>query len=202
VPLLLTLSVILLTSDTSEASTQTVKVAQYNLSFALPSHWQQVALNGSDISGILDLVAKADPSMKHSLSTEVKQAAKEGIKIFAFGPIVDHFASNLNVIVEPQPSGPSTPGYFDQLGVEVKLNLANAGMKKISTSTVRWAQGEVLQATYSLHLVSPVIVVKGIQDYVWHKGRVFIVTFSSAKLSSDAAAAHLVGRSWHWGLTV
>jgi hypothetical protein len=136
--------------------------------------------------------------MRSALTTDVRQAVKEGITIFAFGPIVDRFASNINVIVEPQPSGPSTSGYFDELGVGVKLSLAGAGMKDISTSKVHWSQGTVLQATYTLHLASPSIAVKGVQDYVWHKGKIFVVTFSSAQLSTDTAAARVVGRSWHW----
>jgi len=187
-----------MSTGTSGASTHTVTLKKYGLMFTLPTHWQEIPLTGSDISGLLDLVTKADPSMKSSLTTEVKQAAKAGVKIFALGPIVKKFATNINVIVEPQPTGPSTAGYFDQLGVEVKLNLAGAGMKEIKTSKLQWPQGEVLQATYALHLSSPVMVVKGIQDYVWHKGKIFIVTISSLTLSADEAVAAVVGHSWHW----
>ena len=156
-------------------------------------------MTGNDISGLLDLVTKREPSLKSSLTAEVKQATKEGVKIFALGPIVNKFTSNINVIVEPQSTGPSTFGYFDQLGVEVKLNLASAGMKEIKTSKVHWSQGEVMQATYTLRLSSPTMSVKGIQDYVWHKGEIFVVTFSAAKLSTDESVASTVGRSWHWG---
>ncbi len=198
VGLCLATSISVLTTGTSGASTHVVKNAKYGLSFTLPRHWEQISLSGNDISGLLDFVAKADPSMRSALTTDVRQAVKEGITIFAFGPIVDRFASNINVIVEPQPSGPSTSGYFDELGVGVKLSLAGAGMKDISTSKVHWSQGTVLQATYTLHLASPSIAVKGVQDYVWHKGKIFVVTFSSAQLSTDTAAARVVGRSWHW----
>ena len=187
-----------LTTGTSGASTQTVTETKYGLSFTLPAQWQRIPLTGSDVSGLLDLLSKADPSMRSSLTNEVKQAAKEGIKIFAIGPITNQFASNMNVIVEPQSTGPSMSGYFDELGVEVKLNLTNAGMKKITTSKVHWSQGDVLQATYTLHLASPKEAVKGIQDYVWHKGRIFVVTFSAAKLSTDLLVAKLVSQSWHW----
>jgi hypothetical protein len=199
VPLFLALTVTLLTSGTSGASTKTVTDAKYGLSFNLPDQWQEIPLTGSDITGLLDLVTKADPSMKSSLTKEVKQAAKTGIKIFALGPISDDFASNLNVIVEPLAGGPSTAGYFDQLGLEAKLNLAGAGMKKIVTSKVHWSQGEILQAKYTLHLSTSKVSVQGIQDYVWHKGNIFIVTFSSSKLSTDKAVAKIVSRSWHWG---
>jgi len=186
------------TSGVSGASVQTVKDAKYELAFSLPNGWRQIPLSGKDVSGLLDLVARSDPSMKSALTKEVKQAVRAGITIFALGPISNQFASNINVIVEPQSSGPSTSGYFDELGVEVKLNLASVGSKHISTSTVKWTQGKVLQATYTLHLSSPAVLVEGLQDYVWHKGKVFIVTFSSSKLSTDRTVAELVGRSWHW----
>jgi len=198
-PLCLALSASALASGPSGASTRTVTLAKYGLSFTLPNHWQEIPLTGGDISGMLDLVTKADPSMKSSLTSEVKQAAKQGVKIFALGPIVDKFASNINVIVEPQPTGPSTSGYFDQLGVVVKLNLASAGMKEVKTSKVHWPQGDVLQATYTLHLSSPLGSVKGIQDYVWHKGKIFIVTTSSSKLSTDQSVVATISRSWRWG---
>jgi hypothetical protein len=198
VPSILVAAVTILTTGTSGANTLTVKDAKYNLSFTLPDQWREIPLSGGDISGLLDLATKADPSMKSSLTAEVKQEAKAGVKIFALGPIVDQFASNVNVIVEPQAEGPSTPGYFNELGVEVKLNLASAGFKKLKTSKVHWSQGDVLQVTYTLHLATTSSLVKGVQDYVWHKGKIFIVTFSSSKLSVDKVVAQLVGQSWRW----
>ena len=187
-----------LTAGTSGASTQTVKEAKYGLTFTLPSRWERIPLTGSDVSGLLDLITKSDPSMKGTLTTQVKQAAKEGIKIFAVGPITGQFASNMNVIVEPQVTGPSTPGYFDELGVEVKLNLTNAGMKEVKTTKVRWSQGDVVQATYTLHLTTLNASVKGIQDYVWHKGRIYVVTFSASTFATDKSVAKIVSNSWHW----
>ncbi len=198
VPLILVSSATFFATGTSGASSLTVKDAKYHLSFTLPDHWQQIPLTGGDISGLLALAAKADPSLKRSLTAEVKQETKSGVKIFALGPIVDQFASNVNVIVEPQVEGPATSGYFNELGAAVKLNLANAGFKKLETSKVHWSQGDVLQVTYTLHLASVSVLVKGIQDYVWHKGKIFIVTVSSSQLSTDKAVAQLLGRSWHW----
>jgi hypothetical protein len=198
VPLCLALSVTLLTSDTSGASSQTVTVKKYGLSFTLPRGWQQIPLTRSDVSGLLDEITKTDPSLKSALTTEVKKAASEGMKVFALGPIVDQFASNINIIVEPLADGPSTSDYYKELGVEVKLNLAETGMKSIHTSKVHWSQGNVLQATYTLHLASSSVTDKGVQDYVWHKGMVFIVTFSSSKLSIDESVAKVVARSWNW----
>jgi hypothetical protein len=78
----------------------------------------------------------------------------------------------------------------------VKLNLSGSGMKRVKTRTVHWSQGDVLQATYVLPLDS--VMVRGIQDHVWHKGKVFIVTFSSASVSVDESVAKAVGKSWHW----
>jgi len=187
-----------LTAGTSGASSQTIKEPKYGLTFTLPNRWERIPLTGSDVSGLLDLLTKSDPSMKGTLTTQVKQAAKEGIKIFAVGPITGQFASNMNVIVEPQVTGPSTPGYFDELGVEVKLNLTNAGMKEVKTSKVHWSQGDAVQATYTLHLATLNASVKGIQDYVWHKGRIYVVTFSASTFATDKSVAKIVSNSWHW----
>lgn len=198
VPLSLIATLTLLGTGTSGASSVTIKDAKYNLSFTLPGDWREIPLTGGDVSGLLDLATKADPSLKSSLTAEVKRETKAGVKIFVLGPISDEFASNLSVIVEPQAEGPSTSGYFDELGAEVKLGLAGSGFKKIETSKVHWSQGEVLQATYTLHLASTSVPVKGVQDYVWHKGKIFIVTITSGTLSADVAVAHQVGYSWHW----
>ena len=136
VTLALALSITVLATGTSGASKKLVKDMRYGFSFTLPDHWQQIPLTGNDISGLLDLATKADPSMKSSLTKEVKQAARSGVKIFALGPIINNFASNMNVVVEPLSSGPSTSGYFDELGAQVKLNLAGDGMKNAHTAAV------------------------------------------------------------------
>jgi hypothetical protein len=165
-------------SGVSGASGRTVTDSKDGLAFTLPSHWQQIPLSGNDITGFLDIITKSDPSMKSALTTEVKQAATKGVRIFALGPIVQHFSPNINVIVERQSTGPSTPGFFDELGVQVKLTLTSAGLKHVTTSTAHWAKSKVVQATYSLQVASSSAPVEGLQLYVWHGGKIFIVTFS------------------------
>lgn len=194
----LAVSLATMSSGVSGASSSVVKNSAYGFTFALPDHWQSVPLSGGDISGILDLMTKADPGLAGSLTTQVKRAVKQGIKVFVVGPISHHFASNINILAAPQSVGPSTSGYFDEIGVAVKVNLASSGMKNVVTSVVHWPQGRVLQVTYSFHLVVPHLLVEGLQDYVWHKGRIFVVTFSSTAMSTDRSIARVVGHSWRW----
>ncbi|MFI5035461.1 MAG: hypothetical protein ACHQFZ_04580 [Acidimicrobiales bacterium] len=172
--------------------------SKYGFSFSIPPGWQKIPLTGGDISGLLDLLTKSDPTMKGALTNEVKQAAKQGIKDFAFGPISHNFASNINVIVEAA-SGPSSgSSYFDQAGVEVKISLTGFGMTNVKTSTVDLPFGKELQATYSLPKTLAPQWAYGLQLYLRHKLHLYIVTFSSSTLSRDRSTALQAERSWRW----
>jgi len=172
--------------------------AKYGFTFNLPAHWQSVPLSGGDVSGLLNLITKADPSMKAALSAQVTQAAKSGFRFFALGPIRNKFAPNINIIVEPVNGLPTGTSYYNEMGVEVKLNLVSAGLKNVRTGTVALSLGKVVEATYSLKTKLSASTAFGVQFYLPHKGHLFIVTFTSWSLATARSDSLTVGNSWGW----
>ena len=186
------------TSIPAEASGTTVLDAKDGFSFSLPSGWLQIPLTGKDVSGLLDAATKADPALKSTLSNQVQQYVKKGVKVFAIGPIVRRFASNVNVIVGPTTGLPSGAAYFDELGVQVKIGLATVGSQNIVTSKVKFARGTQLQATYSLPTALAKNPAYGVQLYIRHLGHLIVITFTSATLANSRLIAHEVESSWVW----
>jgi len=167
-------------------------------SFSLPSGWLQIPLTGKDVSGLLDAATRADPALKTSLSNEVKQYVKKGVKVFVVGPIVRGEASNINAIVTSTAGLPSGAAYFDELGVQVKIGLATIGAQNVVTSKVTFANGTQLQAKYSL----PTSMIKngayGVQLYVRHLSRLVVITCTSATRAASQRIAREVESTWAW----
>jgi hypothetical protein len=150
IPSTITVAILGVFATPALAAGPTVTDSKYGFSFSLPSGWEHIPLTGGDVSGLLDIITKNDPSMKCALSSDVKQEAHNGIKVFALGPISKNFASNVNVIVEGVSGLPSGSTYFDERGGEVKLELSGAGMNQVETSTVDLPFGKEMDSTYTL----------------------------------------------------
>jgi hypothetical protein len=180
------------------ASGPTMKDSKFGFSFSMPNGWRQIPLTKSDISGLGDLLAKDDPSMKILIENQIKNAGQEGIKDLAFGPISTLFASNINVVVEPAAGPSSGSAYFDAEGLEAKLGLSSVGMSHIHTSTVTLPIGKELQATYTLPRKDGPKGASGLQLYVRRKSHLFIVTITSSTSSRDRSTALVVEKSWRW----
>jgi hypothetical protein len=182
----------------ASAASSSVTSTKYGYSFGLQSGWQQIPLTGGDISGILTTVTKADPALKTALGNEVKQDAKQGVQSFAVGPIVNGFASNINVIVESVSGLPSGSSYFNEMKLGAKTDLAKIGMLHVASSIIETPIGKEIQATYTLpaKLAPPGTV--GLQIYLRHKSLFYIVTITASTQSSNLITAGVVENSWKW----
>jgi hypothetical protein len=175
-----------------------VQETKYGFSFSLPTKWTPVPLNGGDISGILDQATKSDPSLKGALTKEITKAAKSAIKFFAFGPIHDNFASNINIIVTSSAGYSTGPSYFGVADSQVKIELTQAGFMDLKTSVVQLPMGKELEATYDLPVSLSGVPAQGLQLYIKHKAYIEIITFTSTLRSTNVAAAHVLEDSWQW----
>ena len=195
-----TAAVLIMVAVTSPADASPTRIldAKDGFAFALPSTWLQIPLTGKDVAGLLDVATKADPSLATALSLQVQQDLKKGVKIFALGPIVGKFASNLNVIVESSAGLPSGAGSFDMLGVEVKIELASLGITHIATSQVKVAGSAQLAATYSPPVTMTKVGAYGEQLYIHHGPRLVIATVTSASQAQCRSTARAIASTWTW----
>jgi hypothetical protein len=172
--------------------------AKAGFSFNLPKSWQQIPLTGADVSGLIGLATKSDPSLKGVLTNDVALATKQGLDVFALGPITNGVAANINVINDSASGLPSGKLYLDEMGFQVKLVLVKGGMRNVATSTVNLPFGKQVQATYNLPTKLASQGATGLQLYVKRKSHLIIFTITGASLSIVKSAAHVIENSWHW----
>ena len=182
----------------SGASGRVVIDKQDGLTFSLPAKWSQVPLNGNDFLYFLNQAAIHNPALKSAITTEVKQMAKQGAKIFAVGPYQQNFLSNINVIVVSSAGAPTGQAFFTAAQAQLKVQLTSAGFKDLKFKVASFPFGKALEGTYRLGLTGQAKTVHGLQLYILHKSRIAIVTFTSLSPTTDLSVATTVGRSWHW----
>ena len=170
----------------------------YGFPFSVPRHWQEIPLNGNDVTGLLDLLTKTDPRLKAGLGTKVAKAAKQGVKLLVVGPVLHYYNPTVNVIVVSPAGPPSRTTYFNELGISVKLELTSAGFKNVKTTNVTLPIGKEIEATYTLTTKPSPQKDQGVQLYIRHKTHFFIVSCTSSSTSDATSIAQQVGRNWHW----
>ncbi len=127
-----------------------VNESKYGFSFDVPDSWKQIPLNGSDVSGLLDQAVMADSGLKTSLTKEVRSAAKNGIKFFAIGPVVDNLATDVNIIVTSSAGHPDNSSYLGIADSQIEVNLTEAGGKGFKTSVIHIPFGKELEVSGNL----------------------------------------------------
>ena len=188
-----------LVGDTSAGASSgvVIKEPQYGFSFTLPSNWQQLPLNGSDVTALLNAATHDDPTLANALDSEVISAASKGIKVLAIGPVVGSTVPNANVIVLSSAGAPTGSAFAQEAVAEAKIELAQVGASQIKTSIVKNRLGTSAQATYELNLKTTAPEF-GEQFYVQHKSYVEIVTVSTSNLTSTQSNGQLIIDSWRW----
>jgi len=192
-------SLVALGSAQLPAGATTVTEHQYGFSFSLPAGWSQVPLNSAMVGEFLRDAAKKAPSLAKALDSEVEQATKEHLKVLAIGPVSGGFFPNLNVSIETSPTSLTGPALLTLMKAEVKELLAGLGVKQTVVSTPALPLGSAVQASYAVPVESAGLkLVQGIQIYVVHGARLYVVTFTATTLTADQQSAHAVEATWHW----
>ena len=173
-----------------------VKEPQYGFSFALPAGWQEVPLDGSDVTALLNIATHNDPSLTKALGSEVSSAPSKGMKVFAIGPAAGSSAPNVNVIVVSSAGTPTGRSFAPAAIAEAKIEFAQLGVRHIKSSIVNNHLGRAAQVTYELTLNG--IHEFGDQFYALHTSHVDIVTVTTGSVASSEADARIVVNSWRW----
>jgi hypothetical protein len=181
------------------AGAVTVTDAQYGFSFSLPAAWTQVPLDSALIGKFLDAAAKNDPSLKKVLGNEVAQATKEHLKFLAIGPVARGFFPNMNIALETSPSLSSGTAFLALMRAQVKELLTGLGVRQLKVFVTKAHFGTAVEANYAFPIASaPRGLVQGIQVYLVHGPRLYVITFTANTQKQDVAAAQVVEASWHW----
>jgi hypothetical protein len=163
-------------------------------SVVLPQGWNQVSLSSNDIGAIVGNAHKAAPGFNQSAISDAQTAAKQGLKFFAVSSASEYsgtFFPNMNVGVYP---GSLSNALLD---AQVKIQLAQTGVKNIKTKTVKFAGGSAIQGTYNIAATGGATLY-GTQFYAPHAGNIYIVTFTDANRSQGAKSAAAAMASWRF----
>jgi hypothetical protein len=163
-------------------------------SVVLPHGWEQVSLSGSDIGAIVGDAHKAAPGFNQSAISDAQAAAKQGLKFFAVSSVAEYngsFFPNMNVGVY---QGSLSTALLD---AQVKIQLAQTGVKNIKTKTTHFAFGSAIEGTYDIGATGGATLY-GTQFYAPHAGNIYIVTFTDANHSNGTKNAAATMASWHY----
>ncbi len=188
------------TASSGPAVAQTVMASQYGFSFSLPPKWTEIPLSSKDVGTLISAATQADPALENALSQQVTDAAKEGLKVFAVGPVSGDFIPNMNIMTKADPGVPTGSAFVNDMSLGVKITLGAYGATQVEVAAVDLRLGQAVQASYVLKLkfAGRSISDRGIQLYFQHFGRLYVVTFSSLSLTQDQATAQVVEGSWQW----
>jgi hypothetical protein len=196
--IVLTSMLALSASGTAFASGPQVKDAKYGFSFSLPAQWVQVPLNGSDIKGLLAQATKNDPTLENAITLQVKNAAAQGIKVFAIGPASGAFSPNLNLAVGSSKGAPTGKAFFDAIDAQEKLQLVQSGLVHVTSKVVKLHLGKVLEVTYGLPKSLASVPAWGTQIVIEHKKHIDFLTITSLTVATNSSTLGIVAQSWKW----
>ena len=121
-------------SGASSAPGTVVKEPQDGFSFTLPTGWQEVPLNGSDVTALLNIATHNDPSLTKALGSEVSSAPAKGMKVFAIGPATGSVGPDVDVIVASSAGTPTGRNFALAAIVEAKIEFTQIGARHIGLS--------------------------------------------------------------------
>ena len=183
-------------SGAASATGTVVKEPQYGFSFTLPTGWQEVPLNGSDVTALLNIATHNDPSLTKALGSEVSSAPAKGMKVFAIGPATGSSAPNVNVIVASSAGTPTGRNFAPAAIAEAKIEFTQIGARHIESSIANNRLGRTAQVTYELNLDG--VHEFGDQFYALHNSHVEIITVTTGSFANSQADARTVVNSWRW----
>jgi hypothetical protein len=174
-----------------------IREPQYGFSFSLPAGWEQVPLDGSDVTALLNAATHDDPSLASALDSQITSEASKGMKVFVIGPVSGSVASNVNVIVNA-PGGfiPSGTEFAREAVAEAKIEMAQIGATHIKAIAVKNHLGNVAESTYRISLQGTNEV--GEQFFAHHGPNLLVVTVTTSSPATAKAIANDVASTWRW----
>lgn len=146
-----------------------------------PDEWTGVPLaefimGGDDLEQLLPDV---DPAMLNQAS----QIIEQGGVLLAFGPTVDDFTDNVNILAMP------IPATMDDLEREADLGMAQLGADVDSIEPVDLPVGEALRVRYSLTFQGPEgpVTIQGVQFFIPQDRTTYVMTVSASADPGEVA---------------
>jgi hypothetical protein len=113
-------------------------------------------------------------------------------------PIAGGFLSNVSVIVESGKGSPTGKAFYTAAQAQLQVALVVDGYTDLKLRVTHLSLGEALEGTYNLSNKSLGVTTAGLQLYIRHESRIYIVTISSHSHSLDTSLLKTVGESWKW----
>lgn len=161
------------------------------VSIAAPADWRGlpldvVAVSGEDLQEVL-------PDADEALLGQVEQVVRQGGVLLAFGPTVDGFTDNVNVLAMP------VAATLEQLEREAELGMGQLGAEVGSIELVELPIGEAVRVRYTLvgQGSDGPVTIEGVQFYVPQEDTTYVMTVSTrtdpAAVADGMAASLRVG---------
>jgi hypothetical protein len=151
------------------------------VSIAVPDEWIDVPLEEFEMGSedFQELMPEADEAMLN----QAAQVVQQGGVLLAFGPPVDDFTDNLNILELP------VRAELDQLEREAQLGMDALGAEMRSLDRVELPAGDAIRVRYSAEFQSPEgpFTVEGVQFYIPVDGATYVLTISTVADPDDLA---------------
>ncbi|MCZ3388299.1 MAG: DUF2510 domain-containing protein [Actinomycetia bacterium] len=162
-----------------------VTVTADGATVVLPSGWEEVPLDASEVQGFLDDAAASNPEIADALQGTLTGVSDLGVSMFAIAPDLstDTFVTNSNLILTPN-QGSS----LSDTGTAQVDYLQSLGATGVTSTEIDVGGSPALKAEYTLEANVPAgpVTVYGIQYVVMGDANVGLLTVSAT--SQDAAA--------------
>jgi hypothetical protein len=184
----------------------TVTVAQYGFSFSLLPKWTQVPLDAKDVGALVSAATKANSGLGNVLDQQALQAAEQGVKVFAIGPISADLFPDLEIAVVPAPAALTASNFAAVWTAEVKILLAESGATHITVVTAQIPTlGQTVDTTFERHLKTlsgGSLLNRDLELCVERGGQIYVISVVSGGVpggaAEDQAVANELEHSWRW----
>ncbi len=161
------------------------------MAIAVPGDWIDVPLEELEMGSedFRELMPDAD----EALINQAAQVVQQGGVLLSFGPPVDDFTDNLNILELP------VSAELDELEREAELGMQAMNADLLSLDRVELPVGEAVRVRYSAEFQSPdgPFTVEGVQFYVPLEGVTYVLTVSTSTdpdaIADDMATSFEVG---------
>ncbi|MGV3759486.1 MAG: hypothetical protein ACO1PW_08085 [Actinomycetota bacterium] len=161
------------------------------VAIAVPGDWIDVPLEELEMGSedFRELMPDAD----EALINQAAQVVQQGGVLLSFGPPVDDFTDNLNILELP------VSAELDELEREAELGMQAMNADLLSLDRVELPVGEAVRVRYSAEFQSPdgPFTVEGVQFYVPLEGVTYVLTVSTSTdpdaIADDMATSFEVG---------
>jgi len=196
----ISLGALLALATTSVATGADAKVTDTKdgFSLTLASGWTKIPLTGTLSKALLAKATGGNTTLEKSITTEVKSAASDGVKVFVIGPVNKSFAANFNVGVESSSGAPTGAAFVGAVESQERSQLAQAGIGDVHIHSATLPLGKVVEVSYALPKSVAGVPASGLQVVYEHTTHVYFLTITSLNAAADVHTLTWISSKWRW----